>query len=139
MDLNTERLILLPPEDSKSNYLGGFWRWVERLANDDYQGALEGLYWPRGTSRTPESLKNTITTFFGGDRPWSVVVPNERLMGVINDAAKYDLGWFMAQIPLTTEPSDPKRDEIPLMGLASSFFVRDYHGHYVMEFEIFHL
>jgi hypothetical protein len=44
----------------------------------------------------------------------------------------------MAQIPLTTEPADPKNDEIPLMGLATSFYVRRHHEHYVMEFEIFH-
>src|SRR5262249_10150645 len=134
-----------PPVDSKANYLGGFWRWVEMLANDDYRGALEGLYWPRGTSWTPGALKSRITTFFGGDAPWSVVVPNERLIGVVNDAAEYQpqnqdgWGWFLAQIPLTTEPADPKNDAIPLMGLASSFFVRPHRGHYVMEFEIFHL
>ena len=45
----------------------------------------------------------------------------------------------MAQIPLTTEPDDPKNDEIPLVGLASSFFVRELDGQYVMEHEIFHL
>lgn len=145
VDLNCDRLILLPLVDSKSNYLDGFWRWVELLANDDCERALEGLHWPRGTSWTPESLKNRITTFFGGDAPWSVVIPNERLIGVINDGANYQpqnqdgWGWFMAQIPLTTEPADPKNDEIPLMGLASSFFVRQLDGHYVLEFEIFHV
>ena len=139
MELNSERLILLPLVDSKSNYLDGFWRWVELLANDDYHRALEGLHWPCGTSWTPESLKNRITTFFGGDAPWSVVVPNERLIGVIDDDAQYERGWFMAQIPLTTEPADPKNDAIPLMGLASSFFVRQIEEHYVLEFEIFHV
>jgi len=115
------------------------------LANDDYQHALEGLYWPHGTSWTPESLKSRITTFFGGNAPWSVIVPNDRLIGIINDAAEYEpqnqygWGWFMAQIPLTTEPADPKNDKIPLMGLASSFYVRQYQVHYVLELEIFHL
>jgi hypothetical protein len=145
VDLNCDRLILLPLVDSKSNYLDGFWRWIELLANDDYQQALEALHWPNGTSWTPDSLKKQIATFFGGDAPWSVVVPNERLIGAINDAATYQRqnqdgwGWFMAQIPLTTEPADPKNDEIPLMGLASSFFVRQFDGHYVLEFEIFHI
>jgi hypothetical protein len=130
--------------DSKPNYLDGFWRWVEFLANDDYQRALEALHWPDGTSWTPESLKNMITSFFGGDAPWHVVVPNERLIGVVNDAARYQQqnqdgwGWFMAMIPLTTEPANPKSDEIPLMGLATSFFVRPLDGHYVLDFEIFH-
>lgn len=142
--LTEERLILLPPVDSKSNYLDGFWRWVEILAGGDYQHALEALYWPHGCDWTAESLKNQITTLFGGDAPWSVVVPNERLIGAINDAAKYEpqnqegWGWFMAHIPLTTEPADPKSDDIPLMGLATSFLVRQHRGHYVLEFGIFH-
>lgn len=138
-------LIRLPLVDTKANYLDGFWRWVELLANDDYQGALEALHWPKGTSWTPDQLKKRITTFYGGDAPWSVVVPNERLVGVINDDAQYaprnkeGWGWFMAQVPVTTEPADPKNDEIPLMGVAGSFFVRELDGYFVLEFEIFHV
>ena len=145
MNLNGDALIRLPLVDSKVNYLDGFWLWVGLLANNDYPGALEALHWPKGTSWTPEALRNRITTFFGGDAPWFVVVPNDRLIGVINDAAKFEprnedgWGWFMAQIPVTTEPADPKNDKIPLMGLATSFFVREYNRHYVLEFEIFHL
>jgi hypothetical protein len=45
----------------------------------------------------------------------------------------------MAQVPVTTEPADPRNDEIPLMGVAASFFVRELAGRYVLEFEIFHL
>ncbi|HEV3298231.1 MAG TPA: hypothetical protein VG055_01225 [Planctomycetaceae bacterium] len=145
LNLNGDRLIRLPLVDSKSNYLDGFWRWVELLAADDYKGALEALLWPNGTSWTPEALKKRVTTFFGGDAPWSVVVPNDRLVGVINDDAEFQprnregWGWFMAQVPVTTEPADPKNDKIPLMGLASSFFVRERDEQYVLEFEIFHL
>jgi hypothetical protein len=128
VSVRSERLILLPPVDSKENYLNGFWKWVEFLATDNYQGALDGLHWPRGTTLTAEALKHRVTTFFGGAVSWSVVVPNERLIGVINDAAEYQAqnqdgwGWLLAQVPLTTAPADPKDDEIPLMGLASSFF-----------------
>jgi hypothetical protein len=142
--LSEERLIRFAPVDTKSNYLNGFWRWVEVLAGGDYQHALQALHWPQGTTWTPEAFQNRITTFFGGDAPWSVVVPNERLIEVINDATKYEpqnqqgWGWFMAHIPLTTEPADPKRDDIPLMGLATSFLVRDVRGCYVLEFEVFH-
>ncbi len=145
MNLNGEHLIQFPIEDSKSNYLDDFWRSVEILANDDYQRALESLYWPRGCFWSPESFRHRITTFFGSGTPWSVVIPNERLIHVINDAAndqppgKEGWGWFMAHIPLTTEPDDPKNDEIPLMGLASSFFVNQYEERYVLEHEIFHL
>ena len=145
LNLNGDRLIRLPVVDTKANYLDGFWQWVELLAVNDYQGALEALHWPKGISWTPEALKNRITTFWGGDAPWSVVVPNERLVGVINDDAQFEprneegWGWFIAQVPVTTDPADPKNDEIPLMGVASSFFVRQRGQHYVLEHEIFHL
>jgi hypothetical protein len=98
-----------------------------------------------GAPQSPAVLKIQINTFFGGDAPWSVVVPNARLIGVVNDAAidqpENEAGWrwLMAQIPLTTEPADPKDDKIPLMGLATSFFVRQYQGQYVFEFDIFHV
>jgi hypothetical protein len=39
---------------------------------------------------------------------------------------------------VTTEPSNPKNDEIPLMGVATSFFVRQHGDSYVLEHEIFH-
>ena len=145
LNLNGYRLIRLPLVDTKANYLAGFWRWIERLADDDYKGALEALHWPKGTSWAPEALRERVTTFWGVDAPWSVVVPNDRLVGVINDDARFEprnskgWGWFLAQVPVTTEPADPKNDEIPLMGIASSFFVRQLGEHYVMEHEIFHL
>ena len=138
-------MIRLPKEDTKVNYLGGFWQWIELLANDNYDAALDALYWAKPTTWTAAKLKERITTFFGGDDPWFVVIPNDRLINVINDAGEYEppandrRGWFMAQIPLTTEPDDPTNDEIPLMGLASSFFVREIDGQYVLEHEIFHV
>lgn len=145
LNFNGESLIRMPITDTKANYLAGFWRWVELLAVNDFRGAIEALYWSRPATWTPDKMKERITTFFGGPNPWSVVIPNDRLINVINDAAEFEprnkngCGWFMAQIPLTTEPTKPKDDEIPLMGLASSFFVRENLGSYVMEHEIFHL
>ena len=143
--MSGELLIRLPVQDSKENYLEGFWRWVRLLADDDYQGALESLHWPRGSTWTQDTLKERVTTFFGGKDPWTVVIPNDRLVKVINDASDFQprnqkgWGWLMAQIPVTTEPDDPKKDNILLMGLAASFFVREHQGHYVLEFEIFHV
>jgi len=144
MQQTADRLIRLPLDDSKQNYLSGFWRWVGFLAADDYRGAIESLYWAEPTSWTADALRRRVTTFFGGNSPWVVVIPNERLVAVVNDAAEFsprteeNSGWFLAQIPLTTEPADPKSDEIPLMGLACSFFVRENAGALVMEHEIFH-
>jgi hypothetical protein len=145
MHLNGDQLIRLPLVDTKANYLDGFWRWVELLAANDYQGAIEALHWPRGTSWPPEALKDRITTFWGGSTPWSVVVPNERLVGVINDNAEFQprnrdgWGWLLAQVPVTTEPADPKNDKILLMGVASSFFLRQQGQDYVLEHENFHV
>jgi hypothetical protein len=142
---DSQSLIQLPILDSKENYLDGFWEWVRRLQQDDYQGALDGLYWPQGSSWTADALRKRVTTFFGGRDPWAVVIPNDRLVKVINDAAEFEgrnaegQGWLLAQIPLTTDAERPKRDDIPLMGLAVSFFLREYQSRYVMEFEIFHL
>jgi hypothetical protein len=145
LKLNSDRLIQLPLVDTKENSLSGFWRWVELLAADDYVGALEALYWPEPPMWTPEKLKHFIATFWGGDKAWSVVVPNERLVGAINNLAEFqpvdteDRGWLLAHVPITNEPADPKNDNIPLNGLASSFFVRPLQGCYVLEHEIFHL
>jgi hypothetical protein len=145
MDAHQQNLIQLPIVDSKENYLEGFWQWVRCLAQDDYQGAIEGICWSQNASWTADKLKKAITTFFGGSNPWTVVIPNERLVKVINDAAEFqgknagNRGWLLAQIPLTTDPKDPKRDDIPLMGLAASFFFEEKQSRYVMEFEIFHL
>lgn len=142
---HSQNLIQLPILDSKENYLEGFWQWVRRLEQDDYQGALDGLYWQQGSSWTPDALRTRVTTSFGGRDPWAVVIPNARLVKVINDAAEFEgrnaegRGWLLAQIPLTTDPKNPKRDDLPLMGLAVSFFVREHQSRYVMEFEIFHL
>ncbi|HMF43032.1 MAG TPA: hypothetical protein VKQ32_20305 [Polyangia bacterium] len=144
MTRGADGLIRLPPIDSKAVYLNAFWRWVERLAADDYQGAIDGLHWPKGTSWTAASLRDRVTTFFGGAERWVVVVPNDRLVRQINDQASHaprnkdGWAWFMAQIPLTTKPADPKNDAIPLMGLATSFFVTRLQAHNVLEFEIFH-
>ena len=142
---NAERLIEMSGVDSKSNYLAGFWQWVGILATNDYRCAFDGLYWPSDSPWTAEQMRTRITTFFGGDAPWSVVVPNDRLIGVINNSAEYQprnkdgWGWLMAQIPLMMEPADPKCDTIPLMGLATSFFVRQFRERVVLELEIFHV
>ena len=67
-----------------------------------------------------------------------------RLIGVVNDDAQFEppnrdgTGWFMAQVPVTTEPLRSKADDIILQGVAVSFFVRVFEQRYVLEFEMFH-
>jgi len=144
MQLNGSNLILLPVVDTKSNYLSGFWRWVEHLANNNYELALESLFWAQPATWTPDRLKERICGSFGGNLPWVPVIPNQRLIGVVNDAAEFQppgnevLGWMLAQIPVTTTPQDAKDDRIHLKGLAVSFFVREHKSNYVLSFEIFH-
>lgn len=138
-------MIRLPLRDTKTNYLAGFWTWVRLMANDDYAGAVDALLWDRQPPWSAETLRETVTTFFGGDEPWAVVVPNNRLIRVVEDSADWEPprttspGWLLAQIPLTTRPADALADDIPLMGLAASFFVGSHEGANVLELEIFHL
>jgi hypothetical protein len=137
-------MILLPQVDSKENYLSGFWRWVKLLAERKYDDAFEALYWPAPTTWTAAGLERNITTLFGGPLPWMAIIPNDRLVEIVNGAAEYkprgkdDSGWFLAQIPVTTSTADPKDDAIPLMGLTTSFFVRSYQDRYALSIEIFH-
>jgi len=144
MDARPTPLIRLPMEDSRANYLAAFWRWVEILSTGDYQGAIDALHWHAEPWHTGESLKENITTFFPGEKQWSVVIPNERLVRAIEAEAEVELkgagkwGWFLAQIPLTTEPDKAKDDDVPLMGLAVSFYLREQEGSLVMEMEVFH-
>lgn len=142
---SNDDLIRLPLVDSKENYLSGFWRWVELLEANDYQAAVDALYTPNGERPSAEGLRKRVTTFFGGELPWSVVIPNERLVRLVEEFAEFKPrtgerpGWFMAHIPVTTDPLDPKRDDVPLLGIASSFFVLHRDSALVMQFEIFHV
>jgi len=96
-----------------------------------------------------------IEGFYGGDAPWSVIIPNERLVGVINEAAEvvlagesahgcsdpthtHNQGWMLCQIPVTNEPERAKEDDVVLMGVAASFVLERHEDGYVMCFEIFH-
>lgn len=114
------------------------------LANDDYARAIEAVYWPKKAVFTSPQLKERVTKFWGGPKPWTVVIPNDRLVRVVNDDAQFEppaqnrTGWLLAQIPVTTEPSRSKADDIILQGVGVSFFIREFEGRYVLEFEIFH-
>jgi hypothetical protein len=152
-----DELIRLPLVDTRESYLEGFWRFVERLAANRYDAAVAGLMWPNGKAGDPDRFRQAIEGFYGGDAPWSVIIPNERLVGVINEAAEVALanepqpgaccddpahghgqGWMLCQIPVTNEPHKAKDDDVVLMGVAASFVLRRHEGGYVMCFEIFH-
>jgi hypothetical protein len=154
-----DALIRIPLVDHRETYLSGFWRFVELLAEDRYEAALDGLVWPAGRVGDPKSFRQAIEGFFGGDEPWSVIVPNERLVGVINEGAEVVLapesrrvaaccsdpthaslgaGWMLAQIPVTNEPHKAKDDDVVLMGVAASFILHRRDDAYVLQFEIFH-
>ena len=136
--------ILIPRVDSRKNYLAGFWHWVQCLAQRDYARAIEALYWPDRKPWAPGDLEKRISTFFGGTTPWVAVIPNDRLIGVVNEAAECELrgsnayGWLLAQIPVTNSDLDAKDDSIPLQGLATSFFVRPFRDSYALSIEMFH-
>ena len=150
-----DALIRLARVDTRESYLLGFWRLVELLAEGRYDAAVAGMLWPGDRPIAPDGFRQVIEGFFGGDDPWSVIIPNERLVGVINDAAEVELphaggtcsgephrhaheGWMLCQIPVTNEPERAKEDDVVLMGVATSFRLVPRDDGYVMGFEMFH-
>jgi hypothetical protein len=142
LQLNGPNLIRLPCENSNQTFLNGFWRWVDILSLGNYVLAVESLYWEKAPW-TPEELENRIRTFFSKTERFFPVIPNQRLINVINENSKIEWrehgGWGLAQIPMTNQPEKSKDDDVLLMGLAASFFVRKLDEDYVLQFEIFHL
>jgi hypothetical protein len=142
LQINGRNLIRMPCENSDQTFLNGFWRWVEILASGNYALAVESLYW-EGTPYEPDNLEKMITTFFSTTERFVPVIPNQRLIDYINVSAQIewgeDGGWALAQIPLTNAPEKCKDDDVPLVGLATSFSIRKLADDYVLAFEIFHL
>ena len=141
LQINGARLIRMRRENSNDVFVNGFWQWIEILESGDYTRAVEALYWQNKPPK-PSAFKKQIATFFGKATPLFPVIPNTRLINVVNDAMEIDWqddgGWAMAQIPLTDDPTKARDDDVALMGLATSFFIRDLNGQYVLEHEIFH-
>lgn len=152
---SVDALIRLARVDARESYLAGFWRLVELLAEGRYDAAVAGLSWPGGRPIDPEGFRQAIEGFYGGDDPWSVIIPNERLIAVINENAEVVLphadgaccsdarlhaheGWMLCQIPVTNEPHRAKEDDVVLMGVAASFRLVPQDDGYVMSFEMFH-
>jgi hypothetical protein len=146
---NVSRLLVFHGDLSRSTFLLGFWRWVELLAANDNQGATEALWWS-GQAPDPEAFTERYRTFWGRNRLWHAVVPNKRLVGVVNEAAEVEfehfsrwdpahVGWGLAQVPVTPTPAEAKSDTVELMGVATSFFLRQHADGLVLEFEIIHV
>jgi hypothetical protein len=142
-------LIVIVGPPTREVFLAAFWQWVAVLAEREPARASAALFWSR-PPRDPEALPRQILAFWEGDRTWHVIVPNDRLIAAVNDAAEVSIpsdppwgngrvGWGMAQVPVTTEPDRAKADDVPLMGVAVSFFLRDVHGGLALEFEIVHM
>ena len=153
-----DALIRLPLVDTRETFLDGFWRFVALLAEGRYDAALAGLVWRSGRAPDPDDFRQRIEGFWGGDAPWTVVIPNARLVGVISDDAEVllpaefhaqtcsgdhpehagNVGWLRALIPVTNQPHKAKDDDVVLMGVAASFFVLRQPEGYALQFEIFH-
>lgn len=142
-------LILISGPPTREAFLAAFWQWVAILAEHEPARASAALWWAR-PPRDPEALARQILTFWKSDRPWHVIVPNDRLIAVVNDAADVSIpsdprwgdgrvGWGMAQVPVTDHPDRAKDDDVPLMGVAVSFFLKEVSGRLALEFEIVHV
>src|SRR5262249_50566682 len=85
--INGLNLIRLPLQNEDATFLIGFWQWVELLSRGDYQRAIEALFWT-DAPWTPDQLETRITTFFSKTERFIPVIPNQRLIGVINEHAE---------------------------------------------------
>ncbi len=92
---------------------------------------------------TAEKLEERIATFFNDQDNMAPIVPNERLVALINGQMEIEWdeedGWGSALLPVSTEPRRAKEDDVSLMGIAVSFFVVAEGDHQVLEFERFHV
>jgi hypothetical protein len=141
-------LIRIDGPPTRDAFLRAFWLWVEILANGDTARASAALHWDQ-SPRDPHALSSQIQRFWGGDRSWHVVVPNDRLVRQVSEAAQFSLlnsrrsdgriAWGLAQVPVTTEPERAKEDDVPVMGVAVSFFLKGVPGGLALEFEIIHV
>lgn len=143
----TGRLVVVG-DPSRELFLFAFWQWVGIFAAGDDQRTMDALFWE--SSPRSSELLSLFRKFWGGAEPWHVIVPNQRLVGVVNDAAETEfpaepswhagaVGWGLAQVPVTTTPHLALHDDVVLMGVAVSFFVRQVPGGYALQYEIVHI
>ncbi|MBX2802491.1 MAG: hypothetical protein KTR31_32725 [Myxococcales bacterium] len=129
-------------------FLAAFWAWVRIFAAGDDERTVNALFW--GERSPSVDFLSMYASFWGGGKPWRPVVPNARLVAIVNDAAEIEfpatpswhegaVGWGMAQVPVTTTPDRALDDDVELMGIATSFFLREVPGGYALEYEIVHV
>ena len=138
-----EGLLLLPSDRVDASFREGFWRWISLLAEGDFQAAVEALRWGEGTEMSPGQLEERIATFFNDSDVMVPIVPNERLVAMIDEKMEIEWdeedGWGRALLPVSNEPDRAKEDDVALMGIAITFFVVKQGEHQVLEFEKFHV
>ena len=136
-------VLQLPAERIDATFREGFWQWADLLAAGDFQAAHESVRWAEDSDMTAEKLEERIATFFNDKDNMVPIVPNERLVGLINGKMEIEWdeedGWGRALVPVSNEPKRAKEDDVSLMGIAVSFFVVAEGEHQVLEFERFHV
>ena len=127
-------------------YIEAYWTWIRLLASDDFDAAISALVWDDEEAMTSEQLKTLISTIYAATE-WAVIVPNDRLVGVINSSFETNLearhegdnGWFLAHIPVSGEPERALEDDVELFGVGVSFSVVRREGRLGLCYEIVHL
>ncbi len=116
--------------------------WVALLVRGDFSAAVASIRWGEKSAMTPEELEERITTFFNDSDVMVPIIPNERLVSMIDEKMEIEWdeedGWATALIPVSQEPQKAKEDDVSLMGIAVSFFIVKEEDHQVLEFEHFH-
>ncbi|MDE0596226.1 MAG: hypothetical protein ABGZ49_15950 [Akkermansiaceae bacterium] len=135
-------LLKLKPAREDVSFREGFWMWVALLVRGDFSAAVASIRWGEKSAMTPEELEERITTFFNDSDVMVPIIPNERLVSMIDEKMEIEWdeedGWATALIPVSQEPQKAKEDDVSLMGIAVSFFIVKEEDHQVLEFEHFH-
>jgi hypothetical protein len=126
-----DRLIRLSTNPTDEQLIDGIRQWLELLANDDYERAIQAIVFDFGTP-TPDGFHSRIETFFGEEFRSKADTPNQDVLqrteiyrtGIPDDCEAV-IGFF---IPL-----------INGYGIWTTFFLRLENNSTFFEFEIFHL
>ena len=126
-----DQLIRLSNNPTDQQVIDGIRQWLELLANDDYERAVQAIVF-HGGPPTPDGFRSRIETFFGdkfrskADAPSQDVLQRTEVYrtGIPDDCVAV-IGFF---IPLVNG-----------YGIWTTFFLRLENNSTFFEFEIFHV
>jgi hypothetical protein len=127
-----DRRIRLSAHPADDEIVDGIRRWIELLANDDYEQAMQAIKFEHGTP-DPEAFRSRVENFFQTEELRAKVnPPNENVLQHVEvyrtgipDDCQAVIGFY---IPLVNG-----------WGIWTTFYLRAEKQFTFFEFEIFHL